>query len=186
MSINSFGYKGISPYCFVYDDKAIGQGTKIEHGAIVEPGALVGKNCFIGYYTVIRPGVVLADNSQVRYSCYVAEGAQIGEHTHIFQYSNIGKDTIIEDKVWIGAKVMITNTPNIAHLRPFATKIFPPIIKYGARIASCAIINPGVTIGRNASIGSGAVVTKDIPDGEVWFGNPAKFIRKVKANEVID
>ena len=185
MAINSFGYSGISPYAFVYNKDCIGKFTKIEHGAVVEPLAIVGENCFIGYYAIIRTSVVIGNSSHVRSNCYIAEGVQIGDNSHIFQFSNIGKDSIIEDKVWIGARVTITNTPNIAHLRPFPTEIFPPIVKYGARIASCVTLNPGVTIGCNAYIGSGSVVTKDVPENQLWFGNPAVYIRDVKPNEIL-
>ncbi len=55
----------------------------------------------------------------------------------------------------------------------------PVVIKDGAWIASGVIILPGVTIGENAVVGAGSIVTKDIPDNEMWFGNPAKFHKKI-------
>lgn len=57
--------------------------------------------------------------------------------------------------------------------------IKPVTIKDGAWIASGVIILPGVTIGENSVIGAGSVVTKDVPDNEMWFGNPAKFHKKI-------
>ena len=60
------------------------------------------------------------------------------------------------------------------------TAIYKPVtIKDGVWVASGVIILPGVTIGKNSVIGAGSVVTKDIPDHELWVGNPAKFIKKI-------
>jgi acetyltransferase-like isoleucine patch superfamily enzyme len=153
--------------------------------AIIEGNAVIGRHCFIGYFSLIRPGVVIGDHSEVRYNCYIAEDVTIGNNSHIFQFTNVGKGAVIEDKVWIGAKVMITNTRNIAHLRSFETQVLPCTIKYGARIASCVKLAPGVTIGRNASVELGSVVKCDIPDEQVWHGNPAVFKRMVSEQEMV-
>lgn len=59
-------------------------------------------------------------------------------------------------------------------------KAAPIVIKEGAFIGAHSIILKGVTVGRHSIVGAGAVVTKDIPDGEIWAGNPAKFIRKIE------
>ena len=55
----------------------------------------------------------------------------------------------------------------------------------GAFIGACSIILKGVTIGRHSIIGAGSVVTKDVPDGEIWAGNPAQFIRRIESVEVL-
>lgn len=60
----------------------------------------------------------------------------------------------------------------------------PILIKEGVFIGAHAIILKGVTIGRHSIVGAGAVVTKDIPDGEIWAGNPAVFIRKIKDDTI--
>ena len=61
-----------------------------------------------------------------------------------------------------------------------ATK--PVEIREGAFVGAHCIILKGVTIGKEAIVGAGSVVTKSIPDGEIWGGNPAKFIRKIEKN----
>lgn len=179
----TFRMVNVSPTSLVANIAAIGAGSKVEHGVVIEDAVRIGRDCFLGYYTIIRPGVVIGNHSEIRSNCYIAEDVRIGNQTHIFQYTNVGKGTIIEDRVWIGAKVMITNTKNIAHLRPYKTELHPVTIKYGARIASSVLINPGVTIGENATVGAGSVVTKDVPDGEIWFGNPAKYHKAVSELE---
>jgi acetyltransferase-like isoleucine patch superfamily enzyme len=92
----------------------------------------------------------------------------------------------IDDAVFVGHGVMFTNT-----VFPRATnatgelqteedwKVVPTHISEGAFIGSGSVILCGITIGRNAAIGAGAVVTKDVPAGEIWVGNPARFLRRV-------
>ena len=78
-----------------------------------------------------------------------------------------------------------SNTNKIVHGRDIPLKITGPHIKRAARIGSGVMLMPGVVIGENAQIGLGSVVTKNIPDNEVWFGNPAVFKRYVKVEELL-
>jgi len=95
-------------------------------------------------------------------------------------------EVIIEDDVRIGGSTKIYDT-NFHSLdveerlgrKPEIVKTAPICIKKGAFIGAHCIILKGVTIGQNSIVGAGAVVTKDVPDGEIWGGNPARFLRKV-------
>lgn len=116
----------------------------------------------------------------------------------------IGKGTIIHAMVWIGKEVSIgcrvkiqagvfipdgITIENDVFLGPhtvFTNDKYPPshgkgwtktLVKKGARIGANATILPGITIGEKALIGAGAVVTKDVPAGETWIGNPARKLR---------
>jgi len=159
--------------------------TKIESTAIIEPGAIIGDDCYIGHYTIIRPKAVIGNNSHVRAHCFIAEGAIIGNDVHVMQYSNICRDCIIEDKVFIGMGCMTTNTRKIAYLRNYKDISEAPVIKYGARIGARVLILPGVIIGRNSLIGAGSVISKNTIDGWVYIGSPAKPIRIVSKDEVL-
>lgn len=158
---------------------------KIESFAIIEGDAYVGNNVYIGHFAIIRPGVFLCDNVEIRAHCFIAEDVCVGENTHIFQFTNIAKGAIIEEDVWIGAHNMFTNTRNIAHKRPYPTRIYPPHILRGARIGSNCTFTPGVTVGENAVIGAGSVVTKDVPDNMLVMGRPATIVKEVPINERI-
>ena len=86
----------------------------------------------------------------------------------------------IEDNVFIGPNVTFTN--DLFPRSKLHTKEYlKTIIKKGASIGANSTIVCGHTIGENAMIGAGSVVTKDVPDGELWVGNPAHFVRKIEA-----
>jgi len=92
--------------------------------------------------------------------------------------------SIIEDGVYMGVRSLLTNTRRIAWGRSYKAQIAAPHIKLGARIASGAIIMPGVTIGTNSLVGAGSLVDKDVPDLQIWFGSPAKKRGTIQADEV--
>lgn len=159
--------------------------ARIESTAIIEPDAIIGDNCYIGHYVIIRPGVVVGNNSHVRAHCFIAAGAKIGNDVQIMQFSNICRDCIIEDKVFVGMGCITSNTRKIAYLRDYKDISEAPIIKYGARIGAGVVLCPGITIGKNVVIGAGSVVTKSVPNDLIYFGNPAEFIRAVPIEEII-
>lgn len=166
-------------------DTMIGEDVVLGFGVVIEENVLVGNNVLIESYSIIRPGVIIGDNTEIRPFCFIAEGARIGRKVKIFQYVNICKDAIIEDCVYIGPKTILTNTRKIAHLRKYRPEIDPPKICYGARIGTNVTILPGITIGRNALVGAGSVVTKDIPDLAVAIGSPARIVGEVLPGERI-
>lgn len=112
---------------------------------------------------------------------------QIGNRVGISNTSLIAMNSIvIEDNVMIGAscKLYDHDFHSISYEKRVASvdddvQSKPILIKEGAFIGAHCIILKGVTIGRRSVVGAGSVVTKNIPDNEVWAGNPAKFIKKV-------
>lgn len=90
---------------------------------------------------------------------------------------------IIEDHVFIAPFFVGANTPKIVHGRDYPLELKPYRIKFGARIGIAVSVLPGVTIGREALIGAGSLVTKDVPDYAVAFGRPAKIVRIVPIEE---
>jgi acetyltransferase-like isoleucine patch superfamily enzyme len=159
--------------------------TRIESTAIIEDGAEIGENCYIGHFAVIRPGVIIGDYSEVRAHTFVAAKAIIGRGTNVNQFTNICRDTVIEDNVFIGPGVIMTNTRKIAFKRDYNDLSQAPYIEYGARIGGGVTICPNVRIGKNCMIGAGSVVTKSTESGWVYYGYPAEKIRVVPKDELL-
>ena len=159
--------------------------TKIESTAIIEPGAIIGQDCYIGHYAVIRPGAVIGDRSHVRAHCFIAADAVIGEDTQIMQFSNICRDCVIGDEVFVGMGCMTTNTRKIAYRRPYEDIAEAPVIMRAARIGARVTILPGVTIGENVVVGAGSLVHKDLASGYIFIGNPVRLLKEVPKEELI-
>ena len=149
----------ISKTAIVKDSK-IGDGTKIWEFANVY-GCEIGKNCKIGPYVEIQNNVT------------------IGNNVTISSHSFICSLVTIEDDVFIGHGVMTINDVNPPSFRRTGSKREwkRTLIKKGAVIGSNATLLP-VIIGENVIVGAGAVVTIDVPDNCVVFGNPARIMKK--------
>ncbi len=145
----------------------------------------VGRNVRI-FNFVNAYGCEIGENTKVGTFVEIQKGATIGENCKISSHSFICEGVHIEDNVFIGHGVMFTND-----LYPRATNadgsqqtdsdwhMMPTYIKKGASIGSNATILCGVTVGENALIGAGAMVTKDVPANTVVAGNPAKIIKSL-------
>jgi UDP-2-acetamido-3-amino-2,3-dideoxy-glucuronate N-acetyltransferase len=135
----------------------IGEGTGIWHMSHLLKGSKIGKNCKIGQNVVIGPKAVIGNGVKIQNNVSVYEGITI------------------EDNVFCGPSMVFTNVINPRSAVPRMHELKPTLVKKGATLgANCTIIC-GVTIGENAFVGAGAVVTRDVPDYALVVGNPARI-----------
>lgn len=113
-------------------------------------------------------------DTDIQHGAVIEENVQIGSNCFIGYYALIERGCVIEDEVYIGARVLLMTTKKIAHRRGYKPEVNGVHICRGARIVSNAILLPGVTVGEEAVVGAGAVVTKDVPAREIHFGFPAQ------------
>jgi acetyltransferase-like isoleucine patch superfamily enzyme len=155
----------------------IGDNCVIRSGAVLYYGASLGKDCKIGHNAVIRERNVLGENVSI------GSNAELGPDNEIGSNSSIHGGCFLEN-VKIGEYCFIA--PRVTFLDD-KTPVEPrPEYWRGARVGNdvCiggnATIGPWINIGDCALIGMGSVVTKNVPAGEVWVGNPARFFKKTK------
>jgi len=143
---------------YIENDVEIGNGTKIWHFSHILRGSRVGKGCIIGQNVAIGPDVTIGDRCKIQNNVSVYKGV------------------VIEDDVFCGPSCVFTNVYNPRAFIERKKEFRKTLVKKGATIGGNATIICGVTIGRYAMIGAGAVVKSDVPDYAVVAGVPAKQI----------
>lgn len=146
----------------------------IHQTAIIETEN-IGKECKIWAFTHICEGAIIGDGCTIGEGVYIGPNVIIGKNCKIQNHSLIYEGVIIEDNVFIGPNVVTTND-----IRPKADsgwwdRFRKTYIKKGASVGANVTIICGNKIGENSLIGAGSVVTKDIPNNVVAYGNPASI-----------
>lgn len=169
----------------VAERTTIGAGALIRTGGVLYKGSTVGEECRIGHSVVLREGMHVGHHTAI--GCLVkCEGyTTIGCRCVIHSQTHLTALMRIEDYVFMGPSCITMNDPLAAHYRDLVRTVQGPTIRRGARIGSGVAICPGVTVGEEAFIGAGSVVTKDVPPREFWFGNPAKMLKPVSPEQAL-
>jgi UDP-2-acetamido-3-amino-2,3-dideoxy-glucuronate N-acetyltransferase len=136
----------------------VGEGTRIWHFCHIMSGAVIGDRCTLGQNTFVGDSVVIGSNVKVQNNVSIYTG------------------TIIEDDVFLGPSCVLTNVTNPRSQVVRKSIYEKTLLRRGCSIGANATIVCGVTIGRYAFVGAGAVVTRDIPDYALVTGVPAKQI----------
>jgi len=137
-------------------------------------------------------GCEIGDHSKVGTFVEIQKGACVGSNCKVSSHTFVCEGVTIEDNVFIGHNVTFTNDRYPRAVRADGQiqteadwECLPTLVKRGASIGSSATILCGLTIGENAMIGAGSVVTKDVPPNAVVAGNPARVIRATAQNELL-
>jgi UDP-2-acetamido-3-amino-2,3-dideoxy-glucuronate N-acetyltransferase len=135
----------------------------------------IGDGTNIWQYCVVLENARIGDNCNICALCFIENKVKIGNNVTIKNGVYLWDGITIEDNVQIGPNVTFTNDKYPRAKQAYEMQF--TLIKKNASIGAGSIILGGITIGENAMVGAGSIVTKDIPANELWFGNPAKFIR---------
>ncbi len=139
--------------------------------AIVESNQ-IGDKSRIWAFCNVQKGVVLGNNCNVCDHCFIESNVTVGNNVTIKNGVSLWDGVTVEDDVFIGPNAVFTNDIK-PRSKVYHQELDKTLIRQGATIGAGAVIVAGHTIGRYAFIGAGAVVTKDVPDFTIWYGNPA-------------
>ena len=164
----------------------IGDGTVISTGAIVFAGSTIGARVILGDQSCVRERVEIGDDVVLGRGSYVENDTTIGAMTKIQAEAYITAYSTLEEHVFIAPCVVTTNDNWMGRTEKRHGNVKGPTIRRGARVGGGAILCPAVEIGEEAFVGAGAVVTKDVPPRTVVVGNPARVLREVPAEELLE
>jgi UDP-2-acetamido-3-amino-2,3-dideoxy-glucuronate N-acetyltransferase len=155
-------------YCVILPNVQIGDGSRLGNFVLIRSETCIGTGCVIGSNVDIEGDVVIGNNVSLQSACYITRGV------------------IIEDEVFCGPRVTTMNDKRMCYRRPTLTFVrAAPRILRAARVGGGSVLLPGVTIGENALVGAGTVVTGDVPDRAIVFGSPARVVGTVPDEEVL-
>ena len=149
----------VHPTAVIDDDVELGDGTRVWHFVHVSAGARIGAHCSLGQNVFVGRGVRVGSGVRIQNNVSLYEGVEV------------------EDDVFLGPSCVFTNVKN-----PRATVKRAAVstrVLRGATVGANATILCGVTIGRYAFIGAGAVVTSDVPEFALMIGSPARQVGRV-------
>ena len=154
----------IHPSAVVDEGASLGADTKIWHFCHIMSGAQIGARCVLGQNVMVGPGVVIGNGVKVQNNVSIYAGVTL------------------EDEVFCGPSMVFTNVLTPRAFVERKDDFLPTLVRRGATIGANATIICGVTVGRYAMVGAGAVVTQDLRDHALVVGNPAREIGWVSRN----
>lgn len=138
----------------------------------------IGDDTMVWQFCVILKNAVIGSGCNINCHVFIENKVLIGNDVTIKPGVQVWDGITLEDSVFVGPNVTFTNDL-LPRSKNTDYEMKETLIKKGASIGANATILGGITIGENALIGAGSVVTKDVPANEIWVGNPAKFLKKI-------
>jgi acetyltransferase-like isoleucine patch superfamily enzyme len=164
----------------------LGRGTVVSTAAIVFAGAVLGERVIVGDNACVRERCRIGDDVVIGRGSLVENDTVIGARTRVQAHAYITAYSTLEDDVFVAPCVVTTNDNFMGRTERRHELVRGPTIRRGARVGGGAVLCPGVEIGEEAFVGAGAVVIRDVPPRAVVVGNPARVIRDVPHDELLE
>ena len=164
----------------------LGPDTIVSTGAIVFAGTRIGARVIVGDQACVRERCEIGDDVVVGRGALIENDCAVGDLTKIQADAYITAYSTLEDSVFIAPRVITTNDNFMGRTERRHALRRGPTIRRGARVGGGAVLCPAVEIGEEAYVGAGAVVVKDVRPGVVVVGNPARELREVSKEELLN
>jgi acetyltransferase-like isoleucine patch superfamily enzyme len=164
----------------------LGAGTIVSTGAVVFAGTSIGERVVIGDQACVRERCTIGDDVVIGRGSLVENDTSVGALTKIQAHAYITAYSLLEENVFIAPCVITTNDNFMGRTEKRHELVKGPTIRRGARVGGGAVLVPGIEIGEEAFIGAGAVVIRDVPAKAVMVGSPARQIREVREDELLE
>lgn len=160
-------------------------GVTVCAGAVLYAGARIRAGAIIGDQSQVRERAVIGERSVVGRGSVVDFGAVVGARVSIQTNVYVTAGTVVEDDVFIGPGALTTNDDTMGR-HPRGEGLSAAVLRRACRIGGGAVLVPGVEVGEEAFVAAGAVVTRDVPPRAVVMGNPARVVRKVPDEDLLE
>jgi acetyltransferase-like isoleucine patch superfamily enzyme len=164
----------------------LGAETVVSTGAVVFAGTTIGARVIVGDQACVRERCAVGDDVVIGRGSLVENDTSVGARTKIQADAYVTAYSTLEEDVFVAPCVVTTNDNFMGRTERRHALRRGPAIRRGARVGSAAVLCPGIEIGEEAFVGAGAVVTKDVPPRTVVVGNPARVLREVPEDELLD
>jgi acetyltransferase-like isoleucine patch superfamily enzyme len=164
----------------------LGRDVRISAGAVLAAGAELGDGCVVGDLATVRERVQVGEGVVIGRGVCIENDVSIGAFTKIQTNAYITAGTVLEEHVFIAPGVVTTNDNLMGRTERRHALKKGPVVRRGARVGGAAVLLPGVEVGEDAFVGAGAVVIADVPPRKVVVGIPARVLREVPADELLD
>jgi acetyltransferase-like isoleucine patch superfamily enzyme len=164
----------------------LGAGTIVSTGAVVFAGTTIGERVIVGDQACVRERCTIGDDAVIGRGSLVENDTSVGALTKIQAHAYITAYSLLEDNVFIAPCVITTNDNFMGRTEQRHELVKGPTIRRGARVGGGAVLLPGIEIGEEAFIGAGAVVIRDVPARALMVGNPARQLREVPDEELLE
>jgi UDP-2-acetamido-3-amino-2,3-dideoxy-glucuronate N-acetyltransferase len=175
----------LAPGLLLGDGVSIGEGARLGGHVVIHPGARIGAGARIGDHAQVREGAAIGAGSTVGALVSVDPGVELGRRVSVQTLCYLARGSRLEDDVFVGPGVTLTNDDTMAR-HPPGEELRGALLRRACRIGGGATICPGVEVGEEAFVAAGAVVAADVEPRRVVMGVPARVVREVPGEDLLE
>lgn len=163
----------------------IGDGARVGSNTVVVAGARIGARVYLSDLVLVREAASVAEEAMIGRGTSLIYGVVVGARTRIQNNTLIGPSTVIEEDVLVSPRVTFVGDPTMGR-RPVEPGTAGIVVRRASRIGTSAILFPPCEIGEESVVGAAAMVRADVPPRTVVTGAPARHLREVREDELLE